>query len=243
MATDAIGMGLNMDVDHVAFASTRKFDGFQYRQLNPSELGQVAGRAGRYMNDGTFGVTGEADPFDAEIVERLESHNFDSVRMLQWRNRDLDFASLERLKQSLNQLPQTQGLTRAQPNADMLALEALARDPATRDLAKAARTWSGCGRSARSPTTATSRTPSTPRSFPGSISILQTGDGFIDEDWFVRQLKYLREHAGRPRHAVEPHQPRPHLDLRRQPPGLAESASLLAILRERDRGQAVGCLA
>ena len=65
VATDAIGMGLNMDVDHVAFASTRKFDGFQYRQLNPSELGQVAGRAGRYMNDGTFGVTGEADPFDA----------------------------------------------------------------------------------------------------------------------------------------------------------------------------------
>ncbi len=62
VATDAIGMGLNMDVDHVAFAQTRKFDGFQYRHLNPSELGQVAGRAGRYMNDGTFGVTGEAEP-------------------------------------------------------------------------------------------------------------------------------------------------------------------------------------
>ena len=58
VATDAIGMGLNMDVDHVAFASTRKFDGFQYRQLTPAELGQIAGRAGRYMNDGTFGVTG-----------------------------------------------------------------------------------------------------------------------------------------------------------------------------------------
>jgi ATP-dependent RNA helicase SUPV3L1/SUV3 len=72
VATDAIGMGLNMDVDHVAFASTRKFDGFQYRELNPSELGQVAGRAGRYMNDGTFGVTGEADPFDQETVERLK---------------------------------------------------------------------------------------------------------------------------------------------------------------------------
>ena len=100
VATDAIGMGLNMDVDHVAFASTRKFDGFQYRQLNAGELGQVAGRAGRYMNDGTFGVTGEADPFEPEMVEQLESHNFDAVRMLQWRNRDLDFGSLERLKQS-----------------------------------------------------------------------------------------------------------------------------------------------
>ncbi|RPH73998.1 MAG: helicase, partial [Hyphomicrobiales bacterium] len=128
VATDAIGMGLNMDVDHVAFASTRKFDGFQYRQLTPGELGQVAGRAGRYMNDGTFGVTAEAEPFDNEVIERLEGHNFDSVRMLQWRNRDLDFNSLERLKQSLNQLPQMQGLTRAQPNADMLAFEALARD-------------------------------------------------------------------------------------------------------------------
>ena len=65
VATDAIGMGLNMDVDHVAFAATRKFDGFQYRNLTPAELGQIAGRAGRYLNDGTFGVTGEAEPFDA----------------------------------------------------------------------------------------------------------------------------------------------------------------------------------
>src|SRR5438874_11984581 len=74
VATDAIGMGLNMDVDHVAFAATRKFDGFHYRNLNPSELGQIAGRAGRYLNDGTFGTTGEADPFDADMVERLETH-------------------------------------------------------------------------------------------------------------------------------------------------------------------------
>src|SRR5438034_5268866 len=98
VATDAIGMGLNMDVDHVAFAATSKFDGFQFRNLNPSELAQVAGRAGRYMNDGTFGVTAGADPFDNETVERLENHRFDSVRMLQWRNRDLDFSSLDRLR-------------------------------------------------------------------------------------------------------------------------------------------------
>ncbi len=97
VATDAIGMGLNMDVDHVAFASTRKFDGFQFRNLAPGELGQVAGRAGRYMNDGTFGVTGEADPFDNETVERLENHHFDNVRVLQWRNRDIDFRSLDNL--------------------------------------------------------------------------------------------------------------------------------------------------
>ena len=196
VATDAVGMGLNMDVDHVAFASTRKFDGFQYRQLNPSELGQVAGRAGRYMNDGTFGVTGEADPFDPEMVERLESHNFDAVRMLQWRNRELDFGSLERLKQSLNQLPQQQGLTRAQPNADLLALEALARDPATRDLAKSRkdveRLWEVC----QIPDYRNISNSEHASIVSKIYQYLQTGDGFIDEDWFVRQLKFCENTAG-----------------------------------------------
>ena len=196
VATDAVGMGLNMDVDHVAFASTRKFDGFQYRQLNPSELGQVAGRAGRYMNDGTFGVTGEADPFEPEMVERLEGHNFDAVRMLQWRNRELDFGSLERLKQSLNMLPQQQGLTRAQPNADLLALEALARDPATRDLAKSKkdveRLWEVC----QIPDYRNISNSEHASIVSKIYQYLQTGDGFIDEDWFVRQLKFCENTQG-----------------------------------------------
>ena len=196
VATDAVGMGLNMDVDHVAFASTRKFDGFQYRQLNPSELGQVAGRAGRYMNDGTFGVTGEADPFEPEMVERLESHNFDAVRMLQWRNRELDFGSLERLKQSLNLLPQQQGLTRAQPNADLLALEALARDPATRDLAKSKkdveRLWEVC----QIPDYRNISNSEHASIVSKIYQYLQTGDCFIDEDWFVRQLKFCENTQG-----------------------------------------------
>ena len=196
VATDAIGMGLNMDVDHVAFASTRKFDGFQYRQLNPSELGQVAGRAGRYMNDGTFGVTGEADPFEQEMVERLESHNFEAVRMLQWRNRELDFGSLDRLKFSLNQLPQTQGLTRAQPNADLLALEALARDHATRDLATSKkdveRLWDVC----QIPDYRNISNSEHASIVSRIYQFLQTGDGFIDEDWFVRQLKFCENTQG-----------------------------------------------
>ena len=196
VATDAVGMGLNMDVDHVAFASTRKFDGFQYRQLNPSELGQVAGRAGRYMNDGTFGVTGEADPFDPEMVERLESHNFDAVRMLQWRNRELDFGSLERLKQSLNQLPQMQGLTRAQPNADILAFEALARDPATRDLAKSRkdveRLWEVC----QIPDYRNISNAEHASIVSRIYQFLQTGDGFIEEDWFIRQLRHCENTQG-----------------------------------------------
>src|SRR5690606_34823262 len=91
VATDAIGMGLNLDVDHVAFSAVRKFDGQNFRNLTAGEIGQIAGRAGRHMNDGTFGVTGNCEPFDADLVERLETHTFDNVRVLQWRNRRLDF--------------------------------------------------------------------------------------------------------------------------------------------------------
>ena len=80
VATDAIGMGLNMDVDHVAFAASEKFDGARMRPLQPQEIGQIAGRAGRYMNDGTFGVTGECEPFEDELVNRVETHRYDPVR-------------------------------------------------------------------------------------------------------------------------------------------------------------------
>src|SRR5204862_8129203 len=75
VATDAIGMGLNLDVDHVAFASDRKFDGYQFRKLSPSELAQIAGRAGRAMRDGPFGTTGRCPPFEDELVRALESHS------------------------------------------------------------------------------------------------------------------------------------------------------------------------
>src|ERR1044071_4922180 len=86
VATDAIGMGLNLDVDHGAFASDRKFDGYQFRKLNPAELGQIAGRAGRATRDGTFGTTGRCPPFEGELMQQLESHAFDSLKVLQWRN-------------------------------------------------------------------------------------------------------------------------------------------------------------
>src|SRR5215210_270352 len=86
IATDAIGMGLNLDVDHVAFASDRKFDGYQFRKLYPAELGQIAGRAGRYMRDGTFGTSGRCPSLDPETIDALENHTFDPLRVLQWRN-------------------------------------------------------------------------------------------------------------------------------------------------------------
>ena len=113
VATDAIGMGLNLDVDHVAFAQTRKFDGWQYRDLNAAELGQVAGRAGRHVRDGTFGTTGRAEVFNEEQVRRIESHEFDPVRVLQWRTAQFDFASVDALVKSLDTVAPVEGLTRA----------------------------------------------------------------------------------------------------------------------------------
>jgi len=86
VATDAIGMGLNMDVDHVAFAATRKFDGRYRRELAAAELAQIAGRAGRHMNDGTFGTTGDTGPLEAEVVSRIENHEFEPLRRIQWQS-------------------------------------------------------------------------------------------------------------------------------------------------------------
>ena len=128
VATDAIGMGLNLDVDHVAFAGSRKFDGHVHRELTPAELGQIAGRAGRHMNDGTFGVTGGVESFSSDLIERLESHTFDSVKALQWRTRELDFSSLDRLRDSLRDSPREMRLTRARMADDTLALENVSHD-------------------------------------------------------------------------------------------------------------------
>ncbi|WP_085034330.1 helicase-related protein [Ensifer aridi] len=148
VATDAIGMGLNLDVDHVAFAQDRKFDGYQYRNLNPAELAQIAGRAGRHIRDGTFGVTGRVDPFEDELVHRIESHEFDPVRVLQWRSKALDYSSLKALKHSLEAAPAVSGLTRALPAVDQQALEHLARYPEIIDVAttseRVEKLWEAC---------------------------------------------------------------------------------------------------
>jgi len=135
VATDAIGMGLNLDVDHVAFAQNRKFDGFQYRHLSPAELGQIAGRAGRHLRNGTFGVTGQVDPFPDDLVERLENHDFDPVKVLQWRTADYDFSSIDALRASLDAPPPVDGLTRAPPASDLRVLEYLSRDERITELA------------------------------------------------------------------------------------------------------------
>jgi ATP-dependent RNA helicase SUPV3L1/SUV3 len=148
VATDAIGMGLNLDVDHVAFAQDRKFDGYQFRNLNPGELGQIAGRAGRHIKDGTFGVTGRVDPFDDELVERLETHQFDPVKVLQWRTAQFDFSSVSALQRSLDAAPKVEGLTRALPATDQQALEFLSRYPEIVDITdrpdRVEKLWEAC---------------------------------------------------------------------------------------------------
>lgn len=135
VATDAIGMGLNMDVDHVAFASLAKFDGHGYRTLASSELAQIAGRAGRYMNDGTFGTTADAGQMDDHLIEQIETHHFDPIRTLQWRNPSLNFASVESLIRSLDAPANAVGLMRSRDTDDLRALRSLAKDDDIRRLA------------------------------------------------------------------------------------------------------------
>jgi ATP-dependent RNA helicase SUPV3L1/SUV3 len=133
VATDAIGMGLNLDIRHVAFSATAKFDGRRMRGLYPQELAQIAGRAGRHTEDGTFGVTGEARPFDEETVEAIENHRFPPLRKLHWRNHDLEFGSAERLIASLERPTSDEWLTRARDADDVVSLKALSQLPEVRD--------------------------------------------------------------------------------------------------------------
>ena len=140
VATDAIGMGLNLDINHVAFASLSKFDGRRSRNLAPNELAQIAGRAGRGMNNGTFGVTGDAKPLDTKVATSIMEHRFSPQKTLQWRNANLEFVSIESLIESLEILPDNPSLIKARDSDDLLALKTLAQsetiisrvtDPAT----------------------------------------------------------------------------------------------------------------
>jgi ATP-dependent RNA helicase SUPV3L1/SUV3 len=135
VATDAVGMGLNMDVNHVAFAQTKKFDGRRRRELRPAELAQIAGRAGRHMNDGTFGTTAMAGTLEANIIEPIEKHLFKPIQSIFWRNPNLDMSSIENLHESLTHTPTTEGLIKARIADDENILAALADDSEVRKLA------------------------------------------------------------------------------------------------------------
>ncbi|MDA0261074.1 MAG: helicase-related protein [Proteobacteria bacterium] len=129
VATDAIGMGLNLNVNHVAFAALRKFDGRNTRPLRPAELGQIAGRAGRYMNEGTFGCTADAGEIEPEIVEAIENHQFPNLRTIFWRETDIDYGSLRGLIRSLERRPERRELAAAPIAEDLATLRAMADAP------------------------------------------------------------------------------------------------------------------
>ena len=112
VATDAIGMGLNMDLNNVYFSNLKKFDGKKLRKLNLSEIGQIAGRAGRYLNDGSFGITGDVSEISSEEIDLIETHKFKKIRMLYWRNSNLSFVSASNLLKSLEEKPDKEWLRR-----------------------------------------------------------------------------------------------------------------------------------
>ena len=128
VATDAIGMGLNLDIDHVAFSGITKYDGRRMRHLMPNELAQIAGRAGRHMNKGTFGVTGEAPTLDEGVVDAIRNNQFAPVKKLQWRNANLQFGSVQRLIQTLEERTDDPWLSRVRESDDLGALKAVSSD-------------------------------------------------------------------------------------------------------------------
>lgn len=190
VATDAIGMGLNLDVDHVSFSSVRKFDGQKFRNLTASELAQIAGRAGRHMNDGTFGVTGDAEPLAQDLVDRLEDHEFEPIKTLQWRARDLDFSSMDSLRDSLRALPGQHRLMRARSSDDLDALESVARDP---DVVRLAQThqdvealWEVC----QIPDYRKISSQNHAELVASVFKDIRGSSGHIDEDWFAKQVAF-----------------------------------------------------
>jgi ATP-dependent RNA helicase SUPV3L1/SUV3 len=189
VATDAIGMGLNLDVDHIAFASDRKFDGYQFRRLSAAEMAQIAGRAGRAQRDGTFGTTGRCPPFEPELIERLENHQFEPVTTLMWRNDALDFRSFDALFASLAVSPREEGLIRAPVADDVLVLERAAKDEDIAALAASPaaieKLWAAC------------QVPDYRKIAPAAHADLVftlygylMREGTIPTDWFARQVAF-----------------------------------------------------
>ena len=128
VATDAIGMGINMDLENVFFSNLKKFDGRKLRRLNMSEIGQIAGRAGRYLNDGNFGITGDCKEISAEEVELLENHKFEEIKMLFWRNSYLNFNNALSLIKSLEEKPNKNWLRKIHECGDEKLLKYFLKD-------------------------------------------------------------------------------------------------------------------
>ena len=191
VATDAIGMGLNMDVDHVAFAGLRKFDGKRTRWLRPQEVGQIAGRAGRFRSDGTFGVTGDCDEMDPDLVEAVEQHRFEPVTAAEWRNAKLDFTNLKTLTASLSRPPAREGLKLSAESLDETTLRQLAGDPDVvdrcRDRQALTRLWDVC----QTPDFRKTSNEEHLRLAREFFGWLTSRDRKIPQDWLAGQFKHL----------------------------------------------------
>ena len=196
VATDAIGMGLNMDVDHVAFAGWRKFDGKRLRWLLPQEIGQIAGRAGRFRKDGTFGVTGEAPDLDPDIIAAVEGHAFAPIAAAEWRNARLDFSSLEALMKSLVAPPPQPGLRLSDEAQDETTLRQLASDELvtrrTRDRANLMRLWEVC----QTPDFRKATQDEHTRLIGGMFEHLTQGRRRLPEEWMEGQFSALDRTEG-----------------------------------------------
>jgi ATP-dependent RNA helicase SUPV3L1/SUV3 len=195
VATDAIGMGLNLDVNHVAFSSLTKFDGRRMRQLAPNELAQIAGRAGRGMRDGSFGVTGEAPPLDDMVAEAIMEHRFTPLKKLQWRNSRLSFGSVDALIASLEDSAPHPDLIKAREADDLVALRALAAIPEIRamahDGASVRLLWDVCS----IPDFRGISQSEHSSLLEGIFGYLHAG-GLIPDDWLARQIKRIDRTEG-----------------------------------------------
>lgn len=195
VATDAVGMGLNMDVSHVAFAGLSKFDGHRRRRLTPAEMAQIAGRAGRHQKDGSFGVLtleGELSAeFRPEEIEAIEEHRFAPLDHLYWREGDPDFRSVETLIRSLERKPDRAGLRAAPEAVDLAVLKRLAEDPEVRARAKGQdrvrRLWAACGLPDFRKTGADHHARLVARIYLH----LTEGDGRIPHGWYAAQVDQL----------------------------------------------------
>ncbi|NSX54290.1 helicase-related protein [Parasulfitobacter algicola] len=195
VATDAIGMGLNLDINHVAFSSLSKFDGRRMRPLQPNELAQIAGRAGRHMNNGTFGVTGEAPTLHDEVAKAITDAHFTPVRKLQWRNTRLQFGTVNALIRSLEDQTNGEWLTRVRESDDLGALKALSADAEVLARASDAKSvkllWDVC------------RIPdfrgishAEHSALLGQLFSFLHETGQVPADWFARQIKRIDRTEG-----------------------------------------------
>src|SRR5271155_3610737 len=191
VATDAIGMGLNMDVDHVAFAGLRKFDGRRLRGLHAHEIAQIAGRAGRFRKDGAFGVTGDAPELDPDVVAAVEGHVFPPVMAAEWRNARLDFQSLPGLLRSLAEPPPAPALRLSEESQDETTLRQLSTDELiirrSRDRANLMRLWEIC----QTPDFRKTTQDEHARLIGAMFEHLTQGDRRLPEDWMQGQFAGL----------------------------------------------------